>query len=86
MRGEGRRGGLLTWHMIDGFSVFCFLFSFSSSSGGGWWCRGEKKKEDGLQHSWSWGRRLSFISVCLEKKTNSLCIVGSLTQRGQGLA
>lgn len=26
MRGEGRGGGLLTWHMIDGFSVFCFSF------------------------------------------------------------
>lgn len=82
MRGEG--GGLLTWHMIDGFSVFDFFSG--SSSGGAWWCCGEKKKEDGLQHSWSWGRRLSFVSVCLEKKTNSLCIVGSLTQKGQGLA
>lgn len=83
MRGEEGGGGLLTWHMIDGFSVFDF---FCSSSLGGWWCCGEKKNEDSLQHSWSWGRRWSFVSVCLEKKTNSLCIVGSLTQRGQGLA
>lgn len=28
------------------------------------------------------GEDSSFVSVCLEKKTNSLCIVGSLTQRG----
>lgn len=49
MRGEG--GGLLTWHMIDGFSVFDFFSG--SSTGGGWWCCGEKKKEDGLQHSWN---------------------------------
>lgn len=74
-----RGGGLLTWHMIDGFSVFLF---FVSSSGGDWWCCGEQKKRDSLQHSWSWGRRVPFVSVCLEKKTNSLYIVGSLTQRG----
>lgn len=52
--------------MIDGFSVFDF-FSFGSSSGGGWWCGGEQKKRDGLQHSWSWGRRLS-SSVCVGKE------------------
>lgn len=61
----GEKGGLLTWHMIDGFSGFIF---FVSSSLGGWWCCGEKKKEDGLQHSWSWGRRLSFVSVCWKRR------------------
>lgn len=28
MRGEEGGGGLLTWHMIDGFSVFDFFFFF----------------------------------------------------------
>lgn len=27
-RCEGRRGGGLTWHMIDGFSVFQFFLFF----------------------------------------------------------
>lgn len=74
-------GGLLTWHMIDGGLFFLFCGSSSGGGGDGWWCGGEKKR-DGLQHSWSWGTRFAFRQCVLEKTTNSLCIVGSLTQRG----
>lgn len=59
-----------------------FLFFFPSS-GGGWWCRGEKKREDGLQHNWSWERRLSFVScVCVGKEDDFALHCGFTHSKG----
>lgn len=70
-------GGLLTWHMIDGFSVFFFLLVLVIGG------VVERRRRRMVFNTAGAGGEECLSSVCvLEKKTNSLCILGSLTQRG----
>lgn len=70
--------------MIDGF-LFSIFFDLLVVVVGG---VVERRREGWSSTQLELGEkiRLSSVVCVLEKKTNSLCIVGSLTQRGQGLA
>lgn len=86
-RCEGRGGGrgLLTWHMIDGFSVFCFsffLFLLVVVVGG----VVERRRERMVFNTAGAGGEDCLSSVCVGKEDEFALYCGFTHSKGQGLA